>query len=145
MTTATPVLTPEPKAHTALPSPSSLRAAAQAAALRGEPLVVMTTLSGCPYCDLVRNHYLLPMRREGLVQAVQIDIRDRNRNLQGFAGESTTPADQARAWKARFAPTVLFLGPNGQELAERLVGVAVPDFYGEYLQARLSEARSKLK
>jgi thioredoxin-related protein len=145
MTTATPVRTPEPKAHTALPSPSSLRAAAQAAALRGEPLVVMTTLSGCPYCDLVRNHYLLPMRREGLVQAVQIDIRDRNRNLQGFAGESTTPADQARAWKARFAPTVLFLGPNGQELAERLVGVAVPDFYGEYLQARLSEARSKLK
>jgi thioredoxin-related protein len=145
MTTATPVRTPEPKAHIALPSPSSLRAAAQAAALRGEPLVVMTTLSGCPYCDLVRNHYLLPMRREGLVQAVQIDIRDRNRNLQGFAGESTTPADQARAWKARFAPTVLFLGPNGQELAERLVGVAVPDFYGEYLQARLSEARSKLK
>ena len=55
------------------------------------------------------------------------------------------PADQARAWKARFAPTVLFLGPNGQELAERLVGVAVPDFYGEYLEARLTEARSKLK
>jgi hypothetical protein len=145
MTTATPVRTTEPKAHTALPSPSSLRAAAQAAALRGEPLVVMTTLSGCPYCDLVRNHYLLPMRREGSVQAVQIDIRDRTRNLQGFAGESTTPADQARAWKARFAPTVLFLGPHGQELADRLVGVAVPDFYGEYLQARLSEARSKLK
>jgi len=145
MTTATPLRTTEPKTHTALPSPSSLRAVAQAAALRGEPLVVMTTLSGCPYCDLVRNHYLLPMRREGLVQAVQIDIRDRTSNLQGFAGESTTPADQAMAWKARFAPTVLFLGPHGQELAERLVGVAVPDFYGEYLQARLSEARRKLK
>jgi thioredoxin-related protein len=145
MTTATPIPTTESRAHAALPNPSSLRAAAQTAALRGEPLVVMTTLSGCPYCDLVRNHYLLPMRREGLVQAVQIDIRDRTSNLQNFAGESTTPAEQARAWKARFAPTVLFLGPNGQELAERLVGVAVPDFYGEYLQARLSEARSKLK
>ncbi len=105
----------------------------------------MTTLTGCPYCDLVRNHYLLPMRAEGKVQAVQIDIRDRTTNLQGFAGETTTPADQARAWKARFAPTVLFLGPNGQELAERLVGVAVPDFYGEYLEARLNEARAKLK
>lgn len=145
MTTATPARSATAKAHTALPSPASLRAAAQAAGSRGEPLVVMTTLSGCPYCDLVRNHYLLPMRREGTVQAVQIDIRDRTSNLQGFAGENTTPADQARAWKARFAPTVLFLGPNGQELAERLVGVAVPDFYGEYLQARLSEARSKLK
>lgn len=142
MTTATRTA---PTAPLALPSPSSLRAAAQAAAARGEPLVVMTTLAGCPYCDLVRNHHLLPLRREGAVQAVQIDIRDRTSNLQGFAGENTTPAEQARAWKARFAPTVLFLGPNGQELAERLVGVAVPDFYGDYLQARLSEARNKLK
>ena len=58
---------------------------------------------------------------------------------------NTDPADQARAWKARFAPTVLFLGPNGQELAERLVGVAVPDFYGSYLEARLAQARARLK
>ncbi|MBW8315269.1 MAG: hypothetical protein K0M73_10355 [Hydrogenophaga sp.] len=129
----------------ALPSPASLRGAAQAAAALGEPLVVMTTLSGCPYCDLVRNSYLLPMRREGKVQAVQIDIRDRSSNLQGFMGENTTPAEQTRLWKARFAPTVLFLGPKGQELAERLVGVAVPDFYGDYLDARLMEARKRLK
>jgi thioredoxin-related protein len=131
--------------HAALPSPTSLRAAAQSAASRGEPLVVMTTLTGCPFCDLVRNHHLLPMRREGKVFAVQIDVRDRTSNLQGFSGETTTPADQARLWKARFAPTVMFFGPKGEELAERLVGVAVPDFYGEYLDARLDEARRKLR
>lgn len=132
--------------HTAaLPSPTSLRAAAQAAAAKGEPLVLMTTLAGCPYCDLVRNNYLLPMQRAGQVQAVQLDIRDRRSNLQDFAGNTTTPAEQISAWKARFAPTVLFFGPLGQELAERLVGVAVPDFYGAYLEARLAEARSKLK
>jgi len=132
-------------APAALPTPASLRGAAQAAAALGEPLVVMTTLAGCPYCDLVRNHHLLPLRREGKVQAVQIDTRDRTSNLQGFQGENTTPAEQARVWKARFAPTVLFLGPQGQELAERLVGVAVPDFYGEYLDARLKQARDHLK
>ena len=131
--------------HTALPTPASLRAAAQAAAAKGEPLLLMTTLAGCPYCDLVRNHYLLPMRRAGQVQAVQLDIRDRRSNLQDFAGNTTTPAEQVAAWKARFAPTVMFFGPQGQELAERLVGVAVPDFYGEYLEARLIEARAKLK
>lgn len=136
MTTPTPA---------ALPTPASLRGAAQAAAALGEPLVVMTTLAGCPYCDLVRNHHLLPLRREGKVQAVQIDTRDRTSNLQGFHGETTTPAAQAGVWKARFAPTVLFLGPQGQELAERLVGVAVADFYGEYLDARLLEARKRLR
>lgn len=129
----------------ALPTPASLRGAAQAAAAWGEPLVVMTTLAGCPYCDLVRNHHLLPLRREHKLQAVQIDIRDRTSNLQGFHGENTTPAEQAHLWKARFAPTVLFLGPQGQELAERLVGVAVADFYGEYLDARLQEARKRLR
>ena len=132
-----------PQTEVALPTPVSLRGAAQAAAGRGEPLVVMTTLPGCPFCDLVRNHYLLPMRREGKVQAVQLDVRGRS-VLQDFKGHTTTPADVARVWKARFAPTVLFLGPQGEELAERLVGVAVPDFYGEYLDARLSEARRKL-
>ncbi|PZO14632.1 MAG: hypothetical protein DCF26_14795 [Burkholderiales bacterium] len=128
-----------------LPTPASLRGAAQAAAARGEPLVVMTTLKGCVYCALVRNNYLAPMRRDGELVAVQIDVQDRQSNLQGFAGDMTTPADQARAWKARFTPTVMFFGPDGTELAERLVGVAVPDFFGEYLSARLVEARGKLK
>jgi hypothetical protein len=134
--------TPTPPA---LPTPASLRGAAQAAAARSEPLVVMTTLTGCPYCDLVRNHHLLPMLRQGLVHAIQIDTRDRTSNLQGFDGSMTTPADQAKAWKARFAPTVLFLGPKGDELAERLVGVAVPDFYAEYLDERLRQARARLR
>ena len=141
--TATP--STAPAAAQALPSPTSLRGAAQAAAARGEPLVVMTTLTGCPYCAIVRNHYLLPMRREGQVHAVQLDVMDRTGNVQGFDGQLTTPADQARTWKARFTPTVLFFGPDGRELAERLVGIAVPDFYGEYLDARLAEARRKLR
>ncbi|WP_157085092.1 thioredoxin fold domain-containing protein [Hydrogenophaga palleronii] len=129
----------------ALPTPTSLRGATQAAAARGEPLVVMTTLTGCPYCAIVRNSYLLPMRRDGLLVAVQLDVMDRTGNVQGFDGQLSTPADLARAWKARFTPTVLFFGPDGRELAERLVGIAVPDFYGEYLEARLREARQALK
>ena len=134
-----------PPATRVLPSPTSLRAAVQAAARRGEPLVIMTTLTGCPYCDLVRQHHLLPLTRSGQAVAVQLDVRDRRSPLQGFAGESTTPAEQISLWKAKFAPTVLFFGPQGQELAERLVGVAVPDFYGEYLDARLETARKRLK
>jgi hypothetical protein len=36
---------------------------------------------------------------------------------------------------------VLFLGPQGQALAEPLVGAAIPDFYGAYLDERLVLAR----
>ena len=128
-----------------LPTVRSLRAAAQSAAERREPLVVMTTLRGCVYCDVVREHHLGPMLRDGQVAAIQVDIQDRTGILQDFDGSTSSPAELVRRWKARFAPTVLFFGPNGQELAERLVGVAVPDFYGEYLMARLDEARQRLR
>lgn len=141
MATSTP---PSALTHTALPSPASLPDAARAAAQRQMPLVVMTTLKGCPYCDVVRGHYLLPMQREGQIQAVQLDMTDRRSPLKGFDGRATTPAAQVKAWKATLAPTVLFLGPRGEELAERLVGMAVPDMYGPYLESRLAEATNRL-
>ncbi len=128
-----------------LPAITSLRHSAERANAAGQPLVIMSTLAGCPWCDMVRNHYLGPMQAKGEVVAFELDVRDRNRRLQAFDGGFTTHADQARAWKARFAPTVMFWNAQGQELAERLVGVAVPEMYGSYLEQRLAEARSKLR
>ena len=37
-----------------------------------------------------------------------------------------------------------FLGPRGDEIAERLVGAGVPDFYGAYFDQRLVTARKAL-
>ena len=116
-----------------------------AAAAKGLPLVVMTTLKGCPFCEIVRDHHLGPMMAAGQVHAVQIDILDRRTTIQDFDGQTTTPSELALRWDARFAPTVLFFGRDGKELAERLQGVAVADFYGEYLEQRLAEARRKIR
>jgi len=131
-------------ATAALPSTRSLPDAAQAAAARHLPLVVMTTLKGCPYCDVVRGHYLLPMHTAGQIHAIQLDMTDRTTPLKSFNGRMTTPAAQVKDWVAKLAPTVLFLGPQGEELAERLVGMAVADLYGSYLDSRLEQAQHKL-
>lgn len=127
-----------------LPTTDSLPVAAHAAAQRGQPLVVMTTLKGCPFCDVVRTNYLGPMLRKGQVHAIQIDMTDRKSTLTGFDGQPTTPAAQVTAWKARLAPTVMFFGPDGRELAERLRGVAVQELFGAYLDMRLDESRQQL-
>ncbi|HET6599527.1 MAG TPA: hypothetical protein VFG60_06155, partial [Burkholderiaceae bacterium] len=50
----------------------------------------------------------------------------------------------ARAWNAKLAPTVLFFDARGREIAERLVGAGLPDFYGAYLDQRLQAARAEL-
>jgi thioredoxin-related protein len=127
-----------------LVQPASLKAAAQAAVRQGHPLVVMTTLKGCPFCDVVRDQFLQPALAAGRLFAVQVDVRDRQTPLQDFAGSTRTGADMARAWKARFAPTVLFLDTQGREIAERLVGVTLIEFYDQYLWQRIGQAQTKL-
>ena len=129
---------------TALPVPVSLPGAAQTAAAKKEPLVLLISLPGCPYCELVRRNYLLPAQRDAGLQAWQLNITDRTTPLVGFNGKATTAAEQVALWKAGFTPTVLFLGANGQDLAERLVGLASLDFYGAYLDERLKTARAAL-
>ena len=128
-----------------LPIPGSLRAAAQTALHRREPLVVMVTLKGCAFCDVVRTNYLGPMHQRGEVYAVQVNMLDRKTPLQDLQGQITTPHAQARAWKARMAPTLLFLDVNGKEIAERMEGMTIADFYGAYLQDRIDTARKVVR
>jgi hypothetical protein len=40
---------------------------------------------------------------------------------------------------------LLFFNNEGVELAERIVGVAVPDFFGAYLEQRLETAKRILQ
>ncbi len=131
------------QAETPLPTPTSLRAVAAEAAQKGEPLVVLVSLPGCVWCEMVRRSYLAPMRSEGL-SAWQITVNDSKSAVQGFDGKATTQAQVAQRYQARLTPTVLFLGPRGQELAERISGVASPDFYGAVLDDRLVQARKAL-
>ncbi len=127
----------------ALPVPASLRQAGQDAGAKREPLVLLVSLPGCPYCELVRRNYLLPMRAEGL-HAWQIDVTDRRVNVLDFAGQPANGASLAARWKATFTPTVLFFDAQGTELAGRLTGVASTDFYGGYLDEAIAQARMKL-
>lgn len=128
-----------------LEQPQSLKAAALRAQEMGLPLVVMTTLKGCPYCDLVRENYLYPMNARGQLVAVQIDILDAGNEVEFFDGRRLWPREISRIWKNKVAPTVYFFNAQGKEVAERLEGVAVPDFFGSYLDARLADGRKAIK
>lgn len=112
------------------------------AAANGQPLVLMVTLAGCPYCEVVTRNYLLPLQAAGQVSVRQIDLRSSS-SLRGPRGEPARESELARGWGVRMAPTVLFLGPGGAELAPRLSGYS-EDFYGRYLDDALAKARARL-
>ena len=128
--------------HEGLPLAVSLRDELAAALRQAQPLVVMVSLEGCPFCRTVRQSHLAPMHREGLA-VVQLDWRT-SRAVADFAGAPATHDDMVARWGVKVAPTVLFFGPGGREVAERLRGAAIPDFYGAYLDARLATARKAL-
>ena len=127
----------------ALPSTQSLQADLSRALQSQKPLVVMVSLEGCPFCKVARESYLLPLyEREG-IPIVQVDMRNKEMML-GFDGVKQTQDDWIRALGVKVAPTVLFFGPNGVEVAERMTGGYIPDFYGSYLDERLQTAKLRI-
>ncbi len=133
------------KVHAAtLPAPASLAAELAQALRGGQPLVVMASLDGCPFCRIVRDQHLAPLRRETGQPVVQLDMGSA-REVLDFKGARTTHDRLLQAWRIGTAPTVLFFGRQGAEAAERLVGSSIPDFYGAYLEERLATARRNLR
>jgi thioredoxin-related protein len=127
-----------------LPWPTDLRQAATQAHARSEPLVLMVSLPGCPWCELLRRNYLGPMQNEGVV-SYEFMINERSRTLQDFKAQRITPAALSTALKVTNTPTLLFFNREGQEIAPRIEGVASADFIGAILDERLATARQHLK
>ncbi|WP_374669615.1 hypothetical protein [Ramlibacter sp.] len=122
-----------------LAKPDSLADALAGALAARLPLVVMASLDGCAFCMEARDAYLGPLRDETGQPVVQVDLRS-NRAIRDYDGQPTTHDALTRAWKIVIAPTVLFVGPGGREIAPRLAGASLPDFYGAYLEDRVRRA-----
>jgi len=127
----------------ALPVARSLPDELAQAIRQGQGLLVMVSLEGCPFCKMARQSHLLPMWREGL-PLVQVDMRS-TQPVRDFQGQMVTHEDLVRRWRVSIAPTLLFFGPGGREVAERMEGAYQPDFYGPYLDERLENARQQVR
>lgn len=126
--------------HVQLKRAVSLRDELALALKKGQPLVVMVSLEHCPFCEQARDSYLGPIQREQGVPIVQVELRQAAR-VRDFKGQTTTHDALTRAWGIKIAPTLLFFGLGGVEVAERLEGAGLPDFYGSYLDDRVAQAQ----
>lgn len=128
---------------TSVPRAASLRDEVQKANANGDPLLVLVSLDGCPYCKMARENYLTPLREQGVL-VVQVDMQS-SALVRDFDGEASTHDAWIRTRKVKVAPSLFFFGPQGRELAPPLVGAVESDFYGAYLDGRLEQARTALK
>lgn len=123
-----------------LPSSQNLQRDLAAALAKKQPLVVMATLHGCPFCKVVREHHLLPLQQVGAF-VTQIHFLS-SEALLDWQGKASTHGGLVKQLGIEVAPTVLFYGTGNKEVAERLAGSSIPDFYGAYLDERMKTARA---
>ena len=126
-----------------LPLSRSLRDELAAALRVSMPLLVMVSLDGCPFCKMVREQHLLPLLAEHSQPIVQVDMQS-DMPVVDFDGKPRTHDQLVRSWDVRTAPTLLFLGASAKEVAPRLRGAPLADFYGAYLEDRLQVARREV-
>ncbi len=129
-------------AETPLPTARYLAEDAHAAQRQGMPLILLVSLSGCPFCEEVRKLHLAPLAQSGVIVR-QIHL-DRDTDLIDFEGGRTTQRRFAKNLALRVAPTVFFFDTKGRQIAEPIVGAIHQDFYQEYLDDAIAAAKNKL-
>lgn len=130
------------------PLARDLAADGRAARDKNLAVLVMFGTPDCPYCRQVLNEFLLPMGRNADYRAKvimrQVEIGGGQR-LVDFSGRPTTHRQFSRQHQARLAPTVMLFDADGRLLAEPLVGMITPDYYGAFLDRAIDEALEKIR
>ncbi|MGE0802640.1 MAG: hypothetical protein AB7G13_09085 [Lautropia sp.] len=120
--------------------PDSSALSSQPIRSRGAVNLILFSRENCPFCRIVREHYLRPLLRQRVARLFisEIDI-DGRQPVTGWNGEPLTQASFARAHRMTFSPTVALFDARGLPLAEPIVGLS-NDYFGAYLDAAVARA-----
>ena len=130
-----------------VPLIDDLAALGRTARRRRLPIVLLVSRSDCSYCALLKDEVLNPMvkSREYDDQALLGELMlDSEEPLRGFQGEYELRDDVASRLDADLTPALLFLAPDGSELAPRILGVNTLEFFGFYVDRTIASARARL-
>ena len=109
-----------------------------------KPIVFFVTADHCPYCEQLRQEYFRfsPGDERFILRELELDDYH---SLIGFDGKSSNHQLLADRYDISLTPTVAFVGPDGKQLTESIVGVLTMDFYHYYFEKALDESISRLK
>ena len=97
-------------------------------------LVYSITMEGSSIYELVSGAYQVPL--VGAFVPLLMGV---------YWKRATTQGALVKTLGVSVAPTVMFFGRGGREVAERLSGTYISDFYGAYLEQRLEQARAAVR
>jgi thioredoxin-related protein len=122
--------------------------AGERARKEGRLLVVLVSQHHCPYCEKIKAEIIRPMLKARdfgdsiLLGEILIDQGER---LVDFQGRQVPAADFAHRYGVFVTPTLLFLGPDGRELAKQMVGINTVEMYFYYVSESIREGLRRLR
>ena len=131
-----------------VPITEDLQAEGELAQERSVPLLVMFYSEHCYYCTRVEEDFLEPILISGdytdKVIIRRVDLVNSS-HITDFDGTPISVANLAARYKVRVTPTLVYVNGEGKQLAEKMVGLTTPDFYGDYIDRRIDAALHKLR
>ena len=131
-----------------LPYAKDLKDWGMKARKESRPIVIVVVREDCPFCRLLEEEVIWPMIRSGdylpHISLGLVDL-DAGKLLRDFDGQLKTADEFAARYGVWLTPTVLFLGAEGEELAEPLIGTRLIDYYWADLDASIDSGQQQLK
>jgi len=147
LTLSSQSLMAETPAPVKVPEITDLNADGLRARQKGVPILILFSMEGCAYCDIVREEFLKPMLRNRDYDS-KVLIReihsDSFASLRDFNGDRIDVDALAHRYNAGFSPTVVFLDYQGQPLAKSLVGITTRDYYGGFLDDAIDHSLQQI-
>jgi thioredoxin-related protein len=137
-----------PRAEVSVPAITDLQQDGGLARKQKLPILLTFTSTICSYCDQLEEDFLQPMLLSGdyrdrvLIRKLVIDG---GRTITDFNGEPTTADKLSNRYRVFVTPTLLFVDGNGQELAERILGINTPELFGGYLDDCIDTALERIR
>lgn len=111
---------------------------------QNRPLVVFFTNHDCPYCEILRAEQFQFLSNDKRFILREIEL-DSGNQVTDFDGKTRDHGQFARRYAVSLTPTVAFIGPEGQQLADPIVGVLTLDFYSYYFDKAVAQATDRLR
>ena len=130
-----------------VPLIDDLAALGRTAQRRRLPIVLLVSRSDCSYCVVIKDEVLNPMMKsreyddQALIGELMLDAAE---PLRWFDREYETRDELASRLETDLTPTLLFLAPDGTELAPRILGINTPELFGFYVDRAIGTARTRM-
>ncbi|MCW8929847.1 MAG: thioredoxin fold domain-containing protein [Gammaproteobacteria bacterium] len=120
-----------------------IRETARQAQSQNLPILIMFGTDECPYCQLLKEDFLIPMLISGdytdkvLIREAHISPET---DIIDFSGKKISIGEFSSRYGVTLFPTMVFIDSNGVVLVKNIIGITTPSLFGGTLDDSIDKA-----